>query len=162
MGEIKTLVPLERYIIFSHETHRKRKAECKACHLVNDTLEVELPEMEVCLDCHNYIETGKECNSCHGTFLEEGLIPESHEVAWLRLHKIQARVDQNRCEMCHEQSFCQECHQGDIETTPSHRRDFIFEHSISALKNENDCRSCHEIETFCLECHREQMIMPIS
>jgi hypothetical protein len=175
----------EREIIFSHSQHTAKSIECTTCHRGLDEVKyassANMPAMEDCMNCHTKKNVSKECSACHTDFA--GLIPKNHREGEFRKdHKRQTRIGgmDTNCSMCHNESFCQNCHAGielqrfggkELMTDPStrtqlkdspnelklqqvHNLNFKFTHGIDAKSKKTDCYSCHEQSTFCAECHQ--------
>lgn len=103
----------------------------------------------------------KDCNSCHKS---EGVAP-THDSDWVRGHRLVAGRAGAKCNECHRQSWCLDCHQGggsgdrlDVGNfgrdykPKSHRSDFINLHPIKAKESPQQCLRCHD-RTYCNECH---------
>lgn len=160
---------------FDHPRHAKAVLEtgttCLDCHRFDVTVEADTERAErglrraalypggaACHFCHRESETRlagapSACTTCHENL--EPLMPESHEVAWLKAHANAARGDGTQCESCHRQAFCIDCHQRrDSIQTRVHERTFRFFHSIEARANPMQCGSCHR-QDFCIRCHQQ-------
>jgi len=104
-----------------------------------------------------------DCNECH---LEEGVRP-NHQAGWNVDHRLKAVKGESNCAVCHDQSFCLDCHTGggidaDLGTSNyrsdyvprSHRSDFRELHPIQASRDPASCERCHDVQ-FCSDCHRK-------
>ncbi len=103
-----------------------------------------------------------ECTECH----RDADVSPNHRVGWNADHRLVAVKADAPCAMCHEQSWCQDCHfgggidaglhvandRGPNYKPKSHRTSFIEIHPISAFDNPNTCQRCHQA-SFCSECH---------
>ncbi len=103
-----------------------------------------------------------ECSECH----RDAEVTPNHQAGWNAEHRLLAIKAESNCSMCHEQSFCQDCHFGGgidsglhvsndrgVNTKPrSHRTSYIEVHPIFAFDNPNTCQRCHP-SSFCTECH---------
>ena len=93
-----------------------------------------------------------------------------HTPDWGRsTHRFQASQNARQvCAMCHEQSFCNECHNTGVELKPStlrqsdtyrrapHRGDYIGRHRIDGRLNPASCFRCHgnpKASKSCNPCH---------
>lgn len=113
-------------------------APCHACHMAGVTHAAGAPTA---------------CTTCHDNLLP--LMPENHQVAWLKVHASIARSNPAQCESCHRQSFCIDCHERrDTIQTRMHERNFRFFHSVEARANPMQCGSCHRAD-FCINCHQQ-------
>lgn len=108
------------------------------------------------------------CNTCHlqqsdgllATRFPTGVLAPSgtlrgdvHGMDWKRNHRQPALNDPEYCGACHNQSWCQSCHNGVVRPLDLHGGDYISRHPIEARRNQPDCGSCHRRQTFCLGCH---------
>ncbi len=154
---------------FSHEKHLKKGLECKTCHASIVYAKAEharwFPTMEQCQTCHQKQTVLTECNDCH--MPGEKLKPVSHKSDFRHTHATLARIGtdpatQKDCRSCHQEKFCQDCHEGDNLSRRTHPLNFEFTHSFEALGKEKQCLSCHQSRVFCAECHEENNVMPHS
>jgi hypothetical protein len=104
------------------------------------------------------------CSSCHETNLQRF----DHEIDFVGTHRALAVQDQQVCEVCHQPSFCADCHGTKEELKPSgklgerpgngapHRGDYLTQHRIDGRINPAPCFGCHgrKNEWRCQECHR--------
>jgi nitrate/TMAO reductase-like tetraheme cytochrome c subunit len=158
---------------FNHAKHASALAAaqttCLGCHRFDalivasdEALARELsmralrPGSTACHYCHREADTRmanapSACTTCHENLLP--LLPEDHEVAWLKVHATVAPAQPARCESCHRQAFCIDCHERrDTIQTRMHERNFRFFHSVQVRANPMQCGSCHR-EDFCINCH---------
>lgn len=159
---------------FNHGRHEKILAgahvECIDCHRFDYVIDTGDPEIAAALSAHGLYPGSVTCHFCHvgdspGKMTAAPsacttchvnlapLRPESHEIAWMKVHGADARANPVECESCHRQSFCIDCHQRrDSVQTIGHERNFRFLHSIEARANPMQCSACHR-EDFCTSCH---------
>jgi c(7)-type cytochrome triheme protein len=176
----------KREIMFSHEKHvSMQNVNCETCHKglseVDYSSDKNMPNMETCNTCHNNTKASNICENCHTNFAS--LLPNDHRFGnYKREHKELVRVGamEVNCTTCHEETFCQQCHDGASLTkfgkdgflsdpalkmthrdSPKllnlqmvHEMNYRFTHSIDAKSKASDCYSCHEKETFCSTCHQ--------
>ena len=158
---------------FSHERHAKIVAEqglvCGDCHRFDaqiDTADASLaaaasgtalvPGSAACHYCHGPSETRiaaapSACTTCHTNLIP--LLPENHQIAWMRVHGATASADPVACQNCHRDAFCINCHQNrDSLLTFMHDRNYLSLHSVDARANPIQCGNCHR-EDFCINCH---------
>lgn len=173
-----------RELIFNHKAHIARKAECIACH--KDIASVATPNdhaalsMAACVACHDNTTAGGQCESCHKNLAT--LYPQSHTKGNFRKeHSRFARLNRydDKCQSCHDESWCAQCHDGTNLTTISpmqksgmisprtlgndkakalsgesvHDMNFKFTHAIDAKGKTSDCMTCHKSKEFCNDCH---------
>ena len=162
---------------FDHQHHAKVLAAqhlvCGDCHRFDakiDTADTALaaaasgaalsPGSAACHYCHGPSDTRiaaapSACTTCHTNMLP--LLPENHQVAWLRVHAATASADPVACQNCHRDSFCVNCHQNrDSILTFMHDRNYLTLHSVDARANPIQCGNCHR-EDFCLNCHAKAL-----
>ena len=161
---------------FSHARHAKvldtAPVACGECHrfdVLIDTSSADLaqalsgqalyPGSAACHACHrpdgaaHMEQAPPECTTCHDNLLP--LLPENHQVAWLKVHATAATTNPGNCESCHRQAYCIDCHsRRDTVQTVYHERNFRFFHSVQARANPMQCGSCHR-QDFCINCHTE-------
>lgn len=119
-----------------------------------------------------YAEVGKKpplCTDCHE--------PSNENFNWKRFnhdtyfgdnHRRQAYQNSRVCSMCHQQSFCNDCHATRVELKPSiknqtetyrsspHRGDWLSRHRIEGSLDPTSCIRCHrnpKTATTCAPCH---------
>ncbi len=164
---------------YSHSRHAKALGEqalpCGACHRFDAEIvasdaglanaisaAAQLPGSAACHACHGPAQGGgvpdtrmaaapSSCITCHANLAP--LLPENHQIAWLRVHASVASADPAECQNCHRDSFCVNCHQNrDSQLTFVHDRNYISFHSVDARANPVQCGNCHR-EDFCSNCH---------
>jgi len=155
---------------FSHNKHLEVDLSCVTCHdsmpEKTDVDPIVLPSMVACLDCHEDRSVSVTCQTCHlGT---DRLTPPSHEGDFRRVHADLSRFDANlidgekTCQTCHQDDFCQDCHESENVDERTHPLNWEFTHALEAQSAEVTCQSCHSELTFCAECHSQNLIMPHS
>ncbi len=92
----------------------------------------------------------------------------NHGINWGKDHRMQAYQHARVCSMCHEQSFCNDCHATSVELTPSqkdptatyrfspHRGDWLARHRIEGALDPTSCIRCHrnpKTSSVCVPCH---------
>ncbi len=149
---------LDLEVTFSHLQHVTDEEGCISCHeavVASDDVKPWMAmTMKQCVDCH--IETGDptDCNSCHQD-VRADIAPRTHEGAWDRYHGLDVRSSSDRtvdrCEMCHEESTCESCHQSEPPVNHSNywrRR----AHGLTARMDRENCDTCHGPD-YCDSCH---------
>jgi len=166
---------------FSHPRHEKALAAasvtCVECHRFDALIDADdeqvartlstralHPGSASCHFCHRaemarMAQAPDACTTCHTNIAP--LLPEDHQIAWLKVHASSARANPAQCETCHRQSFCIDCHQRrDTIHTVVHERNFRFFHSVEARANPIQCGSCHRAD-FCINCHQAgKVVLP--
>jgi hypothetical protein len=137
---------------FNHGEHQAfldEEPTCFYCHKPDD--KIITPAKEACLECHEE------------DFYPEIVFPgiKTHGPVWAMNHRAPAKSGSVDCSVCHEQSYCMECHKsgfademGEIgnNMVNVHRSDFHVTHPIAARTDPQLCSSCHE-NKFCVDCH---------
>jgi hypothetical protein len=158
---------------FAHQRHAKifkqQGVACGDCHRFDAKIDTPnasaaataskfalYPGSAACHHCHGPSETRiaaapTACTTCHSNLVP--LVPENHQVGWLRAHSSVASADPVACQNCHRDNFCINCHQNrDPILTFGHDRNYLSMHSVDARANPIQCGSCHR-EDFCSRCH---------
>lgn len=143
-----------------------------------------------CANCH----ARPSCTTCHTG--DEGFLqdlpsrvpggpagaltrrvrPATHGQDFLMNHGPGAGASLPRCESCHREESCVECHaslgrsgdgtpEGSLPGWPSgdseggyHPPNFVLRHGAESFARQSECADCHSTEAFCRSCH-EQMGM---
>jgi hypothetical protein len=110
----------------------------------------------ICTDCH-------EASDEHFNWQRF-----NHDTYFGDNHRQQAYQNSRVCGMCHQQSFCSDCHAIDIELKPSdknptatyrrspHRGDWLARHRIEGALDPTSCIRCHrnpKTAATCVPCH---------
>jgi hypothetical protein len=174
-----------RDVMINHKNHvSERKIKCLTCHVGVDTAQLASdlggPKMNSCVTCHNGQTAVNQCENCHKNLAT--LYPESHKQEdFKKYHKKYARLNEmeDRCESCHSDNFCAQCHDGTNLTKLSsgsmigmisprtmgndqpkalagqmvHDLNYLYTHSVDAKARTNECQTCHDRRTFCNDCH---------
>lgn len=114
-------------------------------------------------------EEPKDCLKCHearGEYIEFGRYVHTADRG--RSHRAEALQGAAVCAMCHETSFCYECHATKTELKPSlknqsetyrgfmHRGDYLSRHRIDGRVDPTSCLRCHgnpKAADTCARCH---------
>ncbi len=114
-------------------------------------------------------EQPKVCTDCHDARGEHVAYENYvHTADWGLNHRAQAYQGEAICTICHQTSFCNDCHATGIELKPSlknqaetyrpmqHRGDYLSRHRIDGKIDPTSCFRCHgnpkSAET-CVRCH---------
>jgi hypothetical protein len=149
---------------FSHERHLKKIQSCTTCHQMENEKILTVPEMKNCINCHENKTVSTECSTCH--MPGENLKPGNHTGDFLHTHGQLARTNgmsahkTSDCNTCHTVNQCQECHQGENLDRLTHPLNFAFSHSLEARGKEKNCQTCHAERSFCIDCHKENQVLP--
>lgn len=148
-------------ILIDHPEHAKRNGSCVSCHI--DTAHPEpargraISLMAQCYSCHGsaeYPEASTDCGVCHPQGYQ--LRPVSHdETKWQRDHGQIAVSDPSQCDLCHEQTFCTDCH-GLAMPHPDGWEQGANGHAAYAETDRAVCSKCHsEKPDLCSMCHHK-------
>jgi len=158
----------EYSVLFSHKLHAEAGQECADCHGMvaakEEVLPLDLPGMVDCMDCHEQKLVVNTCESCH--LPSEDLRPVTHTLDFIHNHAILARTSTIQkssgmdCVSCHSQNFCQDCHEGENVDRLTHPLNYEFTHALDAANKMNNCSSCHTNRQFCIDCHRDNNVLP--
>lgn len=154
-------------LTFRHEPHA---FDCATCHLPGGTEDLSaltFPDPVTCLGCHapeaeTHLDAREMCQTCHVPVTESALYPqdlggfpkpESHAYGdFYRNHRNLAAASPDYCAVCHTESSCTSCHDG--QNSPGfHPINFLASHGPEAYGRTSDCSSCHNPEAFCRTCH---------
>ncbi len=114
-------------------------------------------------------EKPKTCTNCHdsadGPLHFERFV---HGPYWGESHRQAAYQQERVCAMCHQTSFCNDCHATRVELKPSlknqtdtyrrmpHRGDYLARHRIDGRVDPTSCFRCHgnpKSAATCARCH---------
>lgn len=134
---------------FDHDVHvRIKDSGCDVCHVPGVDF---VPSEAICLYCHDDADI-------RDLPMRE---PKTHGPLWSLNHRNEAKLGVMDCAVCHEQSYCLDCHkagfaheQGRFSNSINnvHRSDFHVTHPIAARTDQQFCATCHE-PNFCSDCH---------
>jgi len=114
-------------------------------------------------------EAPKVCTNCHdarGEHVAYGRYV--HTADWGKNHRPEATQGEAVCAMCHQTSFCNDCHATRVELKPSlknqsdtyrstpHRGDYLSRHRIDGQVDPTSCFRCHgnpKAAQTCARCH---------
>lgn len=164
----------DNYIRFSHQAHTGREAHCEACHQgaahwpsLAGTPQPK-PGHDICVSCHKKDLDGGDCRMCHDrldTYPERPTAVIPHKPGFFARHRVEALASEDTCAQCHRQSFCTDCHGGNMTVRPSlrtpervdrefmHSGDWLSRHGMEVRVVDTGCLKCHNT-SFCSSCHR--------
>lgn len=108
------------------------------------------------------------CTDCHEGGQELPYERYVHTADWGMNHRAQAYQGEAVCAMCHQTSFCNDCHATRVELKPSlknqsetfrsspHRGDYLSRHRIDGRLDPTSCFRCHgnpKSAKTCVGCH---------
>lgn len=146
-------------ILIDHVEHARRNGSCVSCHVRTAHPEESrggpLSLMGQCYTCHGTAEqpeASAECGMCHPADYEPE--PASHATSeWARAHGDTWEVDAGLCDMCHEQTYCDDCH-GIEMPHPDRWAEGEQGHAVIAETDPSSCDTCHEGGSqLCSMCH---------
>lgn len=154
----------QRKLIFNHPAHFANGIRCEACHQEfphKPGRTIHVP-VETCFVCHGTLHgrTGElaptDCATCHTPDIAP-VTPDHEDAQWLiaggsekALHSQKGSESPLYCKMCHQETFCQNCHQVDMP----HPDEWLVEHRPVALEQRDACSRCHE-SSYCNDCHHD-------
>ena len=114
-------------------------------------------------------ERGPNCLDCHERSDGQTVFAEYvHTPDWMGVHRTRAYQNQQICSLCHQDSFCNDCHVTRSELKPSlkeqtdtyrrmpHRGDYLSRHRIDGRVDPTSCFRCHgnpKSSETCVRCH---------
>lgn len=143
-------------ILIDHVEHAKRNGSCVSCHVrtahPQESRGGPLSLMGQCYTCHGsdeYPDADTACGTCHPADYDP--LPTSHrEVEWSTAHGRTWEVDAKLCTMCHQESFCSDCH----GLAMPHPAEWVGEHVAPGEAEPQVCARCHEGgQQLCSSCH---------
>lgn len=169
--------PGPTHLIFSHQLHEDRSSDCADCHgdasLAADISPENrmLPAHEQCNMCHQEDMDAGKCQLCHDRLdlytRKPGAEIYSHADGFFERHGLKAASGEaEHCAICHDQSFCGDCHARTMTVRPSlrfpervdrsfmHQGDWMTRHSIEARRGDTSCMKCHGT-SYCSSCHEQ-------
>jgi hypothetical protein len=159
---------LERKLVFDHPAHFARGIRCQACHqeFPHKPGYTEHVPVETCFTCHGSVHGQQgvmaptDCDACHTPEIDP-ITPEHDAGDWvlasgerLAKHSQEVKSAPNRqlyCKMCHEATFCYDCHRMDIP----HPTEWTGGHGETASAERQACMMCHEVQSTCDSCHHQ-------
>jgi hypothetical protein len=110
------------------------------------------------------IEKSPLCSDCH----TDGRAAMNHTADYIARHKFYAAQQKQTCEVCHQLSFCADCHANKEQIKPSdkykdspgrampHRGDYLTQHKLDSRIDPASCFVCHgrQNNERCRTCHR--------
>ena len=169
-------------LLFSHQTHNRRQPEamknCASCHGAAATAPSTasraalLPTHAECAACHKKQISLGQCDMCHDRLDLYDMVANdyySHEPGFMARHGLEAVSGEANCTLCHEQSYCADCHNRNATIVPSlkypdrvdrtfmHSGDWLSRHALESRANPANCQKCHGI-SYCSSCHNRNGI----
>ncbi len=174
---------IEPHLTFSHADHLKKvNGDCTKCHVQlpePNQDRIPVPPMASCTACHYHATEFAQarCQPCHVDLKRFPLRPVTayaHQGDYRRTHGMMAQTSAATCMVCHDQTYCAECHGATTrpfkpdfqfpETVQAdfiHRGDYVSRHQIDAASDPGSCRKCHG-SGFCDSCHRANNLSQVS
>ncbi len=171
--------PEPTHIIFSHQLHEDRSSDCADCHAdAAHAADISpknrlIPQHVECNACHQEDMDSGRCQLCHDRLDLNKRKPEtiySHEEGFFKRHGLKAAAGEaEQCAICHDQSFCGDCHNRTMTVRPSlrfpervdrnfiHQGDWMSRHAIEGRIGDTGCMKCHGT-SFCSSCHERNGI----
>jgi hypothetical protein len=110
----------------------------------------------------------KICTECHERGEELAFERYVHTADFGKSHRPEATQGEAVCAMCHQTSFCNDCHATRVELKPSiknqaetyrsmpHRGDYLSRHRLEGRVDPTSCFRCHgnpKAAQTCVRCH---------
>ncbi len=136
-----------------------------ACAALDSGLQLPLRH-ESAADLGQSTEQCTDCHDARGEKLAFGSF--NHNEVWGTAHRQPAYQQERVCAMCHQTSFCSDCHATRVELKPSlknqgetyrqmpHRGDYLSRHRIDGRVDPTSCFRCHgnpKAARTCVPCH---------
>lgn len=172
---------------FDHSAHViQRDIECASCHNVVDSelsSDRNLPDHEICSDCHSIDDEPQDCGYCHiDPDDPTGIVLTKSELIFSHKNHLKGTTENDLCLSCHTgmdklltgqlsshpvMQNCFACHDGfgapsdcsvchtkvEKMTTLVHDPGWEHEHKFATDLGGENCVPCHQPETFCSNCH---------
>jgi nitrate/TMAO reductase-like tetraheme cytochrome c subunit len=153
-------------IILDHAKHQRLNGSCVSCHKwtahpPQDQVDEKILLMAQCYTCHSRKPGAKapgRCTLCHTAAYTS--MPSTHRerMQWLATHGETAKTDRRRCQMCHDDSFCTNCHVLPMPHPRNWARGDKPAHAVAATANPRVCEQCHgAMPGLCTMCHHTGM-----
>lgn len=154
----------ERKLIFNHAAHFAKNIRCSACHkeFPHKPGKILHVSVETCFECHGTVHGTQgvlaptECSTCHTPDIAK-TTADHDQSTWLMQqgpglarHARAATERRLYCKMCHEGSFCDDCHKVQM---PHPTGWMPAGHGAEAAAKKSACIMCHETVAFCDDCH---------
>jgi hypothetical protein len=162
----------QRKLIFNHAAHFAVGVRCDACHTEfphkpGKTLHVPL---DTCFECHGSTHgvqgtlAPTECTVCHTRDIAR-ITPDHNANTWvfqpgdgLARHSRSATERPLYCKMCHESTFCLNCHEIDMPhpdtwMTSEGTEGELVHGAVADAEGREVCFNCHESINYCNNCH---------
>jgi hypothetical protein len=134
---------------FSHKQHLVKFEDCLSCHSGQESNDGTSP---------GFIWKEKDCQACH-----DYQKPKSHIASWKNVHGLVMNdYLEDNCSFCHNNNFCDNCHQYQQFTLNIHNSDYLSIHGLEASSGVLECSTCHSREDDCTSCHKKQNVMPLN
>lgn len=179
--------PVENGLKFDHKAHvTERAMECAGCHKVASSetaSDRNIPDHEICADCHSIDEDPQDCGYCHVNPADPaGVILGENDLVFSHKGHLDGNIKNTQCLVCHAgmdqvtagqssghpvMDDCFACHNGsgapancstchtkvDQMTLLVHEPNWKHEHKFATDLGGQNCVPCHEPQAFCAGCH---------
>ncbi len=139
-------------IKMSHAAPLREGWSCAVCHIRAGHPDDEAAKIDLhsrCAECHTTDIASRDCLLCHvAPDPTVSSADPSHQAGWDATH---GAGDLVTCSLCHQPSYCRECHDVDL---PHRTSSFIFGHGSEArdpsactdlCHSQKSCDACHQI-----------------
>ncbi|MBN2344067.1 MAG: cytochrome c3 family protein [Deltaproteobacteria bacterium] len=174
--------PTPAPLLFSHQAHEARDAEsmqdCASCHSGAATATTSakrtdmMPKHAECKTCHEKEINLGQCDMCHERLDLYDMAENdfySHPPGFFERHGMKAAASESNCALCHDNSFCSDCHNKADTVRPSlkfpdkvnksfmHSGDWMSKHALRSKTDPASCQKCHGV-SYCSSCHNRNGI----
>ena len=161
--DLTRAVTLPPGLTMDHAKHVVRNKSCVSCHRStahppSDAEKAVLLMMQ-CFTCHGRKAGSKApgtCTECHPASFNMRPLSHSPGYAWLGKHGKAALANRQPCSMCHEESFCSNCHGLAMPHPAGWAKGSSPAHAQFAKTNSQVCVQCHgPAPNLCNMCHHQ-------
>lgn len=165
-GKPKIVRKIHPKDLYDHNMHTEsfftpNNIPCESCHTRGEEYEWKKMNHDGCHNCHKRTKwksvdyASKDCSRCHENWT---VTPANHKANWEKVHKTWARAEPQTCKTCHNDRFCERCHeQRNDVILNKHKRNYKYYHSIDARSNPKKCDRCHQV-AYCTKCHKSRRL----
>ncbi|MBD3182756.1 hypothetical protein GF312_10720 [Candidatus Poribacteria bacterium] len=133
-----------------HKNQAERNDDlCSDCH--RGDVKLQLDQDMIPEPGHSLDQKIEECSKCHMGDIR----PNRHGNNYVLNHGVNAKINSQRCNVCHKRAECIDCHEAVDFETRIHPAGWVnMGHIAPARNNLSTCVDCHDEQT-CMVCHFE-------
>jgi len=135
-------------IVYNHKIHVEEVGlSCEECHVnVNMQARASIPNIQICGDCHNDVESEKQETRKVAKFVTDG-----NDIPWVQVHNVPDHAYfSHRRHVVLAQIECSICH-GDVSKM---EKPFTMPYTTIEMRWCLDCHEKRSVSTDCYACHR--------